>query len=160
MYPRDNVDATHLELLFDHILFTLIHVLSDAKIEREVVFALLQSLCESILQLADDGKILVDIAKSVWIGEDFIDVALGKLLQGRFESGRDGLVEGLEVTLALISSLNSRVRKSLCPSSPDTAASTACRSVLIDRGSLGGAPSAATATTSAASASAAPTSGC
>ena len=114
-----------------------------------------------VLEFSDNGGMFRSVLKTVRILHQLVNVPLSQLLKRRLESVGDGLVGGLEVTLALIRSLDARVGEVLCPASTSASSSTTrgCgfgdTSVGVGIGGASTAAPATTATTASASAAAA-----
>lgn len=113
---------TYRELLLGHVIVSAMHVLGELKIPIQTVLVFSQLALEIGLELTDDGEVLIRVSVCVWVLDGLVDAALGELLQRGFERMSNRLVRGLEVPLALVSSLDARVREVLCSASSRSAA--------------------------------------
>jgi hypothetical protein len=145
---------TNLKFLVGDILVSIEAVLGEVEIALEATVTLAQLVIKLVAELLDYRLILEGLPVGVWLPEHVIDASLSKFLQCGLEGKGDGLVSGLEVALALISSLYTRVGEVLY-SPPARATSTTRSSSRFRQGGIGStSASSATSTTAASPASA------
>lgn len=109
--------------MFGNIFVGIEAVFGEIEIALETTVTGAQLIIKLVLELLDNGLILVGLLVTVWLLQHLFDTTLGKLLQGRLEGKSNGLIGSLEVALALISGLYTRVGEVLY-SPPARATST------------------------------------
>lgn len=114
--------------------------------ELQLFLNLSQAVLEALVEEANNFPVVVDLLVGVGIGLHHVQVSVGQLLKSWLHSSRDCGIGNLEVALALMGSLDTRIVVDLC-------AATATNSWLASGASRCAASSAATSSAASATAS-------
>lgn len=114
---RGKKKVTYLKFLVHDVALSIVSAFSQIEVTLETLVILSEHLVEVVLELLNNGLVLVAVLVHVRLLQHLIHAALGELLQCRLESMGNSLISGLEVPLTLVGSLDARVGKVLCPTS-------------------------------------------